>query len=99
MGLGIRHRLPNGNITRTCYSPSMDGATPSGLLPARFEGWFASKGWRPRGHQLAMIEAARTGRDVLLIAPTGGGKTLAGFLPSLIDLAERPKPNTLPGLH
>jgi ATP-dependent helicase Lhr and Lhr-like helicase len=28
---------------------------------------------------------------VLLVAPTGGGKTLAGFLPSLIDLAERPK--------
>ena len=77
----------------------MDGAAPSGLLPARFEGWFASKGWRPRGHQLAMIEAARTGRDVLLIAPTGGGKTLAGFLPSLIDLADRPKPNTPPGLH
>src|SRR5690606_27154785 len=25
------------------------------------------------------------------IAPTGAGKTLAGFLPSLIDLAERPK--------
>jgi ATP-dependent Lhr-like helicase len=26
--------------------------------------------------------------DTLLIAPTGGGKTLAGFLPSLVDLAE-----------
>ncbi len=27
---------------------------------------------------------------MLLIAPTGGGKTLAGFLPSLIDLTDRP---------
>ncbi len=32
------------------------------------------------------------------MAPTGGGKTLAGFLPSLIDLAERgPRPQTGPG--
>jgi len=27
---------------------------------------------------------------VLLVAPTGGGKTLAGFLPSLIELSQRP---------
>src|SRR6202021_472014 len=64
-----------------------------------FGEWFAGRGWRPRGHQLAMLEAARAGRDVLLIAPTGGGKTLAGFLPSLIELSERPKPNTPPGIH
>ncbi len=28
---------------------------------------------------------------MLLIAPTGAGKTLAGFLPSLVDLSNRPK--------
>jgi ATP-dependent Lhr-like helicase len=77
----------------------MDGATALTPLPARFEGWFAARGWRPRGHQLAMVEKARSGRDVLLIAPTGGGKTLAGFLPSLIELSERPPANTPPGLH
>ena len=60
------------------------------LLPQRFCDWFAARGWSPRSHQLAMIGKARAGRDALLIAPTGGGKTLAGFLPSLIDLAARP---------
>ena len=34
-----------------------------------------------------MVEAVAGGHSCLLIAPTGGGKTLAGFLPSLIDLA------------
>ncbi len=57
-------------------------------LPARFDAWFARRGWRPHGHQLAMLEAARAGRSALLVAPTGGGKTLAGFLPSLVQLAE-----------
>jgi len=46
-----------------------------------------------------MVERARAGRDALLIAPTGGGKTLAGFLPTLIELAERPARNTPAGLH
>src|SRR5262249_5527719 len=58
-------------------------------------GWFARQGWTPRRHQLAMLEAARAGESVLLIAPTGGGKTLAGFLPTLVALAERPHT----GLH
>ena len=41
-----------------------------------------------------MLAKARDGRPALLIAPTGAGKTLAGFLPSLVDLADpakRPK--------
>jgi len=57
-------------------------------LPDRFEAWFASRGWAPRTHQRDMVAAARAGEDALLIAPTGGGKTLGGFLPSLIELSE-----------
>lgn len=58
------------------------------VLPSRFARWFAARGWQARPHQLEMIDAARKGKDALLIAPTGGGKTLGGFLPSLIDLAD-----------
>jgi ATP-dependent Lhr-like helicase len=57
-------------------------------LPERFERWFASRGWRPHAHQLEMLGAAARGESCLLIAPTGGGKTLAGFLPSLVELEE-----------
>ena len=65
------------------------------LLPPLFAGWFAQRGWVPHAHQLAMLGAAAAGESALLIAPTGGGKTLAGFLPSLVELAERPRE----GLH
>jgi ATP-dependent Lhr-like helicase len=77
----------------------MDGAAPPSVLPPRFADWFADRGWAARSHQLAMVEKAREGRDTLLIAPTGGGKTLAGFLPSLIELTERPPANTPRGVH
>lgn len=60
-------------------------------LPDIFTRWFDSHGWAPRPHQLALLEKAQDGHSSLLIAPTGAGKTLAGFLPSLTDLATRPK--------
>lgn len=64
-------------------------------LPTPFSEWFAGRGWHPHAHQLDMLAAARNGAHALLIAPTGGGKTLAGFLHSLLDLAE----NGAEGLH
>jgi len=61
------------------------------LLPECFLQWFAARGWLPREHQLALlVKASSTPRDdrsVLLIAPTGAGKTLAGFLPTLVELS------------
>jgi ATP-dependent Lhr-like helicase len=64
---------------------------PADLLPPNIAAWFAHRGWAPHAHQLAMLEAAARGENALLVAPTGGGKTLAGFLPTLVDLAERPR--------
>ncbi|ANY78130.1 DNA ligase-associated DEXH box helicase [Microvirga ossetica] len=63
--------------------------TPPSLLPKTFRDWFESRGWAPRSHQLDLLAKAREGRSVLLVAPTGAGKTLAGFLPSLVELSER----------
>jgi len=57
-------------------------------LPARFDAWFAGRGWSPRDHQLQLLAHAKAGESALLVAPTGAGKTLAGFLPSLVDLSE-----------
>ena len=42
-----------------------------------------------------MLDRARAGRSALLVAATGAGKTLAGFLPAICDLAQRPTE----GLH
>ena len=71
-------------------------------LPEPFARWFADRGWRPRPHQLALLDAAEQRRSTLLIAPTGAGKTLAGFLPSLVNLAQRrrdKRENKGAGLH
>src|SRR5690606_23103499 len=63
----------------------------------------ASRGWAPRRHQLELLAHARAGRHVLLTAPTGGGKTLAGFLPGLVELAphatEKQRPHRLRTLY
>jgi ATP-dependent Lhr-like helicase len=56
-------------------------------LPQTFARWFEERRWQPRDHQLAVVSLVQSGKSVLLIAPTGGGKTLAGFLPSLIELS------------
>lgn len=53
--------------------------------------WFKHKGWAPRPHQLDVLAANDAGASAMLIAPTGAGKTLAGFLPTLNDLITNPQ--------
>ena len=70
-------------------------------IPPEIEAWFAGRGWRVRRHQAAMLAAGDAGRHALLIADTGAGKTMAGFLPTLADftpsrLADAEPPD---GLH
>jgi ATP-dependent Lhr-like helicase len=95
----------DGALIRAMFSSLMSPRPAPALfsraLPAPFAAWFARRGWTPRPHQLDVLDAVRRGEHVLLIAPTGGGKTLAGFLPSLIELAERSqaKDASLPGIH
>ncbi|WP_296423617.1 ligase-associated DNA damage response DEXH box helicase [Yoonia sp.] len=56
-------------------------------LPPIFQTWFSTRGWDIHPHQQAMLDRADA-PALLLIAPTGGGKTLAGFLPTLAALAD-----------
>jgi ATP-dependent helicase Lhr and Lhr-like helicase len=78
--------MPRGPETPLVNSPS---------LPPAIAGWFDFRQWRPRRHQIEMLAAARAGEHALLVAPTGAGKTLAGFLPTLVELAEQARD----GLH
>jgi ATP-dependent helicase Lhr and Lhr-like helicase len=71
----------------------------SASLPDPFARWFAARGWMPRAHQLELLAKARAGCSVLLIAPTGAGKTLAGFLPSLVELSEPRTSSAGPSAH
>lgn len=72
---------------------------PTPVLPDPFAAWFAARAWTPRPHQLALIAAGAARRSTLLIAPTGAGKTLAGFLPSLLSLAQRQRAKGATRLH
>jgi ATP-dependent helicase Lhr and Lhr-like helicase len=55
------------------------------VLPPELTEWFAARGWQARRHQTEMAEVAASGGHALLVADTGAGKTLGGFLPTLAD--------------
>ncbi|MEM9319402.1 MAG: ligase-associated DNA damage response DEXH box helicase [Pseudomonadota bacterium] len=56
-------------------------------LPPEITGWFDARGWSIHAHQRDMLARADD-PCTLLIAPTGGGKTMAGFLPTLAELSD-----------
>lgn len=61
-------------------------ASSAATLPEHFSAWFARKQWQLRDYQKQMLDEKDQHNTTLLIAPTGAGKTLSGFLPSLVEL-------------
>jgi ATP-dependent Lhr-like helicase len=76
---------------------TVSATDPAPFLPPSVADWFERRGWRVRRHQLEMLAMARAGSHALLVADTGAGKTLAGFLPTLCDFAGGTPPPD--GLH
>ena len=68
-------------------------------VPPVFAEWFDKKGWQLRDYQRTMLVEKDKHDCTLLIAPTGAGKTLSGFLPSLVELHELTTSSGFSGLH
>lgn len=69
-------------------------------LPDRIGQWFIGRGWALRPHQQELLYKRQQNLSTLLIAPTGAGKTLAGFLPSLVALDRQKRaPGTPRSIH
>ena len=86
---------PDPSAPATPASAHRDPATPAPdtaetVLPAAFARLVRrARLAAARASAGAAARRPRPGRSTLLIAPTGAGKTLAGFLPSLVELHER----------
>ncbi|STX29829.1 helicase, DEAD/DEAH box family [Legionella beliardensis] len=56
------------------------------LIPTFLLQWFKQKNWIMHSFQQKMFVVFAKNQSTLLVAPTGGGKTLASFLPALVDI-------------
>jgi ATP-dependent Lhr-like helicase len=66
-------------------------------VTARFEEWFAERGWTPFGFQREVWEAYLAGESGLVHAPTGTGKTYAVWMAPLLEwMADHPEPANRP---
>ena len=70
--------------------PQNPGRAGPALLPATVPSLVRGARLGAARHQLELLAKAQAGSSALLIAPTGAGKTLAGFLPTLIELSSQP---------
>lgn len=52
--------------------------------------WFAANGWKPFDYQIETWRAYAQGRDLLIHAPTGTGKTLAAWLGPVAEALGKP---------
>ena len=57
--------------------------------------WLIKKGWSLYNHQKEILKNVSIEDNILLTSPTGTGKTLSGFLPSLLDLSQLKKSNKI----
>ncbi len=70
------------------------------LIPPLLQQWFDNKHWQVRDFQQQVLTVAQRCRALILIAPTGAGKTLSGFLPVLCELiAAKTPPQRLHTLY
>lgn len=76
-------------MAKKAHRSDLGGDTAENKLSAHpLTRWLEGKGWAWFPHQIETLQAAMDGHNVLLCAPTGAGKTLSGFLPSLMELNE-----------
>ena len=61
--------------------------------------WLRKKGWVLFKHQEDVLIKINSKKNILLISPTGTGKTLSAFLPSIVDLEKNSMKNVLHTLY
>jgi ATP-dependent Lhr-like helicase len=93
--------VPPWRLAGTAAACETGKVPETSAIPPEIAAWFAGRGWRVRGHQAQMLAASDAGRNALLVADTGAGKTLAGFLPTLADFTPSRLDGSAPpeGLH
>ncbi len=97
-----QHPLYDGQMAHCRELPARDGrfAVPSRPLPTALNGLLASRGIdQLYEHQVSALEAARAGRDWVVVTGTASGKTLCYNLPILESCLAEPHAGVVPVPH